>query len=71
MPAPEGPDTLPDYYEVLGLPCDADPAAIRAAFRQRALRYLRAAADGGLPEAQSQLAYLYANHGKCCVPCGS
>ena len=27
--------------------------------RTRALRYLRAAADGGLPEAMAQLAYLY------------
>ena len=30
-------EALPDHYAVLGVPSDADPAAIKAAFRQRAL----------------------------------
>ena len=30
-------EEMPDYYDVLGVPCDAEPSAIKAAFRQRAL----------------------------------
>ena len=30
-------EALPDHYAVLGVPSDADPAAIKAAFRLRAL----------------------------------
>ena len=33
----EAREVLPDYYEILGVPCDADPAAVKGAFRQRAL----------------------------------
>ena len=31
-------EALPDHYEVLGVSCDADPAALKAAFRLKALR---------------------------------
>ena len=37
MPRAEAHEALPDHYAVLGVPCDADPAAIKAAWRQRAL----------------------------------
>ena len=47
----EAREVLPDYYEILGVPCDADPAAVKGAFRQRALT-THPDKPGGSDEAQ-------------------